>query len=179
MTSCIGEIRWFPFGYETQGWAICDGRLLAITKDTEILFSLIGNYFGGDGRSDFALPDLRGRAIVGTGGNPHQNMGLQYGMETVSLTQQQMPAHTHAATTVASAGNRQTATGARPAGTTFNLYGGGSSVLLDRETVGTEGYGQPHDNMQPFLVLNACICYQGAWPQRSSAEEHDKTEGDS
>lgn len=177
MIPYIGEIRWFPFDYEVQGWAICDGRMLIINTDTQDLFVMIRNYFGGDGMRTFALPDLRGRAIVGASRNPYQGIGAQYGLETVALTAPQMPAHGHAATAVSAAGDRFTATGARPAGTAFNLYGGGGTVPLSAETVGFAGYGQAHDNMQPFVVLNACICYQGAWPQQQGERETPEAEG--
>lgn len=178
MTSYIGEIRWFPFDYEVQGWAACDGRALIINEDTKALFAIIGNYFGGDGRTTFALPDLRGRAIAGINNNPPQYLGTPFGMESVLLTEKQMPTHSHAALSVSAPGNRLTANGALPAGTTFNLYGGGSPVPLSPQTVGYAGYGQPHDNMQPFLVLNACICYQGAFPTRQAVQENDKIEGE-
>lgn len=177
MTSYIGEIRWFPFDYEVQGWAICDGRELPIDPDTQPLFTLIGSYFGGNGRTTFALPDLRGRAIVGIGGNPPQHLGMSFGMENVLLTEMQMPTHSHTARSLSAVGNRLTANGAIPAGTSFNLYGGGSPVPLSIQTVGFAGYGQAHDNMQPFLVLNACICYRGTYPTRQATPETEKSEG--
>lgn len=173
MTSYIGEIRWFPFDYEVQGWAICDGRKLTINEDTQALFVLIGTSFGGDGRNTFALPDLRGRAIAGINNNPPQYLGTLFGFESVLLSEKQMPTHSHDAKSVSAAGNRLTANGAIPAGTTFNLYGGGSTVPLSTQMVGFAGYGQPHDNMQPFLVLNACICYQGAFPTRQATSENE------
>ncbi|BBB90378.1 MAG TPA: tail fiber protein [Methylomusa anaerophila] len=170
----IGEIRLFSYGLIPRGWTPCDGRLLQVQQNTA-LFSLIGNYFGGDGRTTFALPDLRGRVAV----HPQvadptriafQKMGMTAGGETHQLTISEVPAHTHAAQA-----NTEAGTGYAVAGNVWaagaagqNLYGAlpASPPQMNGGAVSPQGGGQGHENMQPFLALSYCIATTGLYPQR-------------
>lgn len=173
MEPYLGEIKLFPLTYAPQGWAICDGTLLPISSN-QALFSLLRTYYGGDGKTNFALPDLRGRVPVGTG-NTMPNPGFKGGEETVTLTEQQVPQHTHpvnvypnAANKPAGLGNHIAAavTNATPA-QNINLYAplGTNTIALAPATVDTQGAGAGHDNMQPWLALNYCIAISGLYPQ--------------
>jgi microcystin-dependent protein len=141
----VGEIRAFPFNFAPNGWAVCNGQLLAISQNTA-LFSLLGTQFGGNGTSNFALPNLQGSAPLDFGQGPGLSprvIGETGGEQAVTLTLVQIPAHTHQATGVAANGNL----------TTVALAPQGSSL--------------PHDNMPPYLALNFCIALQGIFPARS------------
>ena len=161
-TPYVGEIRMFAGNFAPQGWALCDGSLLAISTN-EVLFILLGTTYGGDGASTFALPDLRGRAPV------HQNaewpIGMRTGNETVTLTVQNLPAHQH--TVLYAVGGEPVAS---PAGA---LPAAGGPFLFARQSDGaavatsTEGGSQPHQNMAPFLALNFIIALEGIFPSRS------------
>lgn len=178
--SYVGEIRLFPFRKVPSGWAVCDGSLLPINAN-QALYSLIGTSFGGDGKANFALPNLQGRTIVGasgTSGVPPQ-VGGTGGTETVALTVAQMPAHAHPVMgapsngTTASAAGAFMATPVAPASLANpppppSLYGTGGSSLqaLNAGAVGPAGGGTPHENRQPYLALVHCICTQGIYPSR-------------
>jgi microcystin-dependent protein len=167
----VGEVQIFAGNYAPTGWALCDGQLMAIAQNTA-LFSLLGNTYGGDGISTFALPDLRGRVPIHPGqgnGLSNRNLGEVGGAETQTLSAAQMPSHTH--TMGASAANGATdspggrvlarAPGAIP------QYGATANVDLAAAAVGSSGGGQPHNNMQPYLTLNYIIALQGIYPSRS------------
>ena len=166
----IGEIEIVGFNFAPTGWATCDGQLLAISQNTA-LFSLLGTQFGGDGKSTFALPDLRGRMAIGQGQGPGlQNfvIGEAGGEEQVTLTVAQMPAHTHRAMG-SSASADSTAVGGNVWGTTaVFLYSSGSpSVSMNPLAIGAVGGGSPHENRPPYLVMNFIIALQGIFPSRS------------
>lgn len=165
MEPFIGEIRMFTGNYAPRGWAFCDGQLLSI-HGNEVLYSLLGTRYGGDGNTTFALPDLRGRVPM------HESStypsGTAGGDEKVALTQDQLPAHTHAA-------NTATAVSGQP--TPANQYwasGGGSVYSADRSAlvkmsaaaVAPVGVGQSHANMMPFLTISYIICLSGIYPTR-------------
>lgn len=165
----MGEIRNFGFNFAPQGWAQCQGQLLSISQNTA-LFSLLGTMYGGDGRTTFALPDLRGRAVISVGQGPglsNRSQGEVGGEEQVTLTGPQVAAHTHPA-----AGS-STATGKSPAGSVPAFTAGGSSygtttdLTMSPAMVGPNSGGQPHDNMPPYLVTNWCIALQGIYPSRN------------
>jgi microcystin-dependent protein len=164
----IGTIMPVGFAFAPKGWALCDGQLLAINTN-QALFALIGTWFGGDGIRTFGLPDLRGRSPVGLSNDP----GQMRGSETVTLTIEQMAAHSHAfeATTAAGPGGRPgQATGklfgASPTAPT--IYGQGANpVALAPVNIGTAGGNQPHANMQPYLTVNFIIALVGIFPSRS------------
>lgn len=164
----IGEILLVPYNFAPVGWALCQGQLLSISGNTA-LFSLLGTLYGGDGVSNFALPDLQGRSPIGFGQGPGlQNyvQGQRGGEETVTLTLSQIPSHSHPAM-----GSAKSATTVSPANTVWatetrlNIYssGGGTSMAPS----GSSGGNQPHDNMSPYLTLNYIIALRGIFPPRS------------
>jgi microcystin-dependent protein len=170
----IGEVRLFPYNFAPKTWAYCAGQLLSIAQNTA-LFSLLGTTYGGDGRTTFALPDLRGRAIngVGNSGGGQYVQGQVAGQETVTLIQTQMPQHNHTWTGTSDAANTPPPTnnhfgGGRAAGNPVGLYGPPTApVVLAPTTIGLAGGSQPHNNMQPYLVLAYCIALQGIFPSRN------------
>lgn len=177
MDSYLGEIKLWALNFAPQDWHLCDGTLLPVAQN-QALFSLIGTYYGGDGRTNFALPDLRGRVPVAAGQNGQTGANLHFGdkggTETTTLTQAQTPPHNHAVNVSSGNGNQPgglnhhiaAAVTATPPGTANNLYaaGGGATVALDPATVGTAGGASAHDNMQPYLALNYYICTAGLYP---------------
>jgi microcystin-dependent protein len=172
----LGEIRLFAFGTAPTGWHICDGSLITITSNTTALLSLLGTQFGGNGTTNFALPDLRGRVPIGGG-----IFAAKDGAETVTLTTENVPAHSHPIYALNKTASSITAvsgtvpqmlavsqpetggTGPRP------IYGSaGSLVSLDSQTISEQGSTQAHNNMQPFAVVNFCICVSGGeYPSRN------------
>ena len=171
----VGEIRAFPLNFAPVGWAFCNGQLLPISQNTA-LFSLLGTFYGGDGKSNFALPNLQGSAPLDMGQGPGlspRNIGDTGGEQTVTLTLNQIPSHTHQATGVAANGGT-----ASPANTTWatahsgpktkdNVYSTTAGSTMNATALAVAGSSQPHDNMPPYLVLNFCIALQGIFPPRS------------
>ena len=165
----VGEIRMFAGTFAPAGWMFCAGQLLPISEN-ETLFNLIGTTYGGDGQSTFALPDLRGRVPVhqGTGAQSSFPIGQLGGVETVTLTTAQMPAHSHpmlassAISTLATPQNNVTGQAAA------KLYHAGNpSVFLNPQSVTTTGGSQPHDNFQPYLCVSFIISLFGIFPSQS------------
>ena len=166
----VGEIRMFGFNFPPQGWAFCDGQLLSISQNAA-LFSLLGTTYGGDGESNFALPDLRSRVPVSLGqgeGLSSYAEGQAGGTETVTLGPAQMPAHTHAVSASSSP-----AASERPAGRVLARSPDHSYIpepdtdtVMNAKMIGEAGNSQPHENIQPYLVLNFCIALQGVFPAR-------------
>ena len=168
----IGEIRLFPYYRIPGGWVPCDGRILAVQQN-QALFSIISNRFGGDGRTNFALPDLRGRAAVlprpaNPTGMPLTVVGNMAGEESHALTMTEMPDHNHQMNANADPGVINTVAGnVWAAGAPGqNLYAPDTSPLVPMAdaTVAAVGNGGKHNNMQPFLVLNYCIAISGIYP---------------
>jgi len=167
----VAEIRMVPFNFVPRGWAACDGQLLPLSQNTA-LFSLLGTTYGGDGRSTFALPDLRGRAAMHHGQGPGlsaYDLGQRGGEENVTLLESQMPPHTHGLRAVAAPGTVLSPAGAafaRAPGTA-SLYGAASGIsgAMAAATVNPGG-GTPHNNMQPYLALHFIIALQGVFPPR-------------
>ncbi len=167
----IGQILTVPYNFAPFGYAFCQGQLLPISQNTA-LFSLLGTYYGGDGRTTFALPNLQGRVAIGQGQGPGLSpvvLGEQSGTESVTLNQTQMPAHTHTVQSFALRGNQTTpaaAVWARSASgdTPYNATAGAS---MSASAIGLAGGSQPHSNMMPYLVLNYAIALQGIFPSRS------------
>ncbi|MGB7989127.1 MAG: tail fiber protein [Candidatus Methylophosphatis roskildensis] len=167
----IGEIRSFGFNFAPIGWAQCNGQLLPIAQNTA-LFSILGTYYGGDGKSTFGLPNLMGRLPMGAsrGSNLSQRqLGESGGVESVSLTVGQIPPHNHPANANAGNGNQQA-----PAGNFWAQDVGGSKEYGDigpaqmaAGAVGVVGGGQAHSNLQPYFAVNYCIALQGIYPPRS------------
>jgi microcystin-dependent protein len=162
-TPYIGEIRMFAGSFAPAGWALCDGSLLPISEH-DALFSLIGTTYGGDGQVTFALPDLRGRSMVGSGQGPGlaaYQLGELGGVEQVTLTLAQLPAHE-----VPTSSEARTRTVPQPGS---SLATGGAYVADSEATtaVALVGGGQPHENMPPYLVINWIIALFGIFPSRS------------
>ena len=167
----IGSISLVPYNFNPTGTAFCNGQLMSISQNTA-LFSLIGTYYGGNGTSNFALPDLRGRMAVGMGQGPGLSLydiGQYGGEEQVTLTIGQMPQHTHAAVASATAGNTVSPSGAYWApGPRLLLYSAATNLTpMSPGAVGLAGGGQPHDNLKPYLTLNYVIWTVGIFPARS------------
>lgn len=174
MDPFVAEIRIFPMNFAPYGWAFCNGQLLPISQNTA-LFSLLGTTYGGDGKSTFGLPDLQGSAPLMPGQSQEGStfvLGQTGGQTAVTLTIQEMPAHSHSATAGTAGGNSDpaqnywgTATGQRPEP---NLYSSGTpDTAMNPSALSPSQGGQPHNNMSPFLVLNFCIALQGIFPPRS------------
>lgn len=156
----------FAGNFAPAGWAFCDGQLLAISEN-ETLFQLIGTTYGGDGQSTFAVPDLRGRVPVhiGTGGGISYVIGEMGGVETVTVTPAQLPAHTHPLFGTSYPANKRGPKNALLAATKEPLYGTpGSLTGLGQGTVALAGGSQPHPNMQPYLCVNFIISQFGIFP---------------
>jgi microcystin-dependent protein len=158
----LAEIRLMSFNFAPKGWAMCNGQLLPINQN-QALFSLLGTTFGGDGRVNFALPDLRSRAPIHVGSG--HTLGERGGEQAHTLTAAELPTHTHAAnvSSAASGGNSQPA--GRFLGGAADAYGSvGPLTTLQPATVTSVGGSQAHLNMQPFLTLTFCIALQGIFP---------------
>lgn len=178
MDPFLGEIRTFPWAFAPRNWALCNGAILPITQ-YQALFALLGTTYGGNGTQTFGLPDLRGRTPLHVGtpaGGPTYPQGELGGAEAVTLSVTTLPAHNHMMYALAgTAGNNGNAGSSLPAkvgaaGTspTINIYASsGTQVPLASTSLSSVGGGQPHNNMQPFLVLNFCIAMQGLFPPRN------------
>jgi microcystin-dependent protein len=161
----VGEIRIFAFNFAPKNWAQCNGQLLPIAQN-QALFSLLGVTYGGNGIQTFALPNLQGRTTMGVG---DLAQGTALGTEVETLTVAQMPAHTHALAATTSTANATAPSGAFFASSPTAPYrmGGTTTVALDANNVSSAGGLQPHNNMQPYAVLNCCISLFGIFPSRS------------
>jgi microcystin-dependent protein len=167
----LAEIRIVPLNFAPQGWALCDGPLLPIAQNTA-LFSLVGTFYGGNGTTTFALPDLRGQAPMHPGSAPGLTpriVGEQGGSETVQLTLGQMPAHSHLASATDTAAASTDPTGLLPAvapDDTYQNLGRKALASMHPQAIGITGGSQAHNNMQPYLVLNFIIALTGIFPSR-------------
>jgi len=160
----LSEIRLFTFVFAPKGWALCNGQLLPINQN-QALFSLLGTTFGGDGRVNFALPDLRGRVPMHEGSG--HTLGERGGEQAHTLSSAELPAHTHAPGASAADGATPVPAGGVLAAAN-NLYGPtGAIAPLNAGTVTSVGGSQAHLNMQPFLTINFCIALQGIFPSQS------------
>ena len=174
----VGEIRLFAGNFAPVGWMFCEGQTLPIA-DYEILFTLIGTTYGGDGQNTFALPDFRGRAPISvSSGN---SMGQMGGTETVTLTVSQIPAHRHPMQVVNVPGTTNVPSpGVMPAkaadiefpgGTkqvmTYAKDNAGGEIQANPQSVNPQGFSQPHDNMKPFVGINYIISLYGIYPQQN------------
>jgi len=163
-TPYLGEIRVVSFNYPPKGWAFCDGQTLAITQN-QALFALLGTTYGGDGIRTFALPNLQGRVPIHLGNGFVQG---QIGGETaVTILQSTMPAHAHQARGVSTAANALSPSGNTWAASVDNPYSNIGAVAMNAASVSQVVGGEPHDNLQPYLVLNYVIALQGIFPSRN------------
>lgn len=159
----LSEIRIMSFVFAPKGWALCNGQLLPINQN-QALFSLLGTTFGGDGRVNFALPDLRGRTPIHVGSG--HTLGEKGGEQAHTLSISELPTHAHVATATSTNGGVIIPSGNLLAGGTPQLYHAPdvNLVAMNPATLGTVGGSQAHLNMQPFLTLNFCIALQGIFP---------------
>jgi microcystin-dependent protein len=170
----VAEIRIFPFNFAPTGWAFCDGQLLPLSQNTA-LFSLLGTTYGGDGKSNFALPNLQGDAPMHPGQGPGlslHDLGETGGSDTVSLLESEIPSHSHGLMTF---GGQASAHDPAPTLSFARAIGidpysatvtSGTAVMSDN-TVAPAGGDQPHNNLMPYLTLNFCIALQGVFPPRT------------
>jgi microcystin-dependent protein len=157
----LGEIQIYAFNFAPRGWAFCNGQLFPIAQN-QALFSLLGTNYGGDGVTTFGLPSLQGRAAVH---NPN-SLGVLGGTENHTLSISEIPSHTHVFNASSSAGAAAIAANNAFASSAVNLYTTlGSAISMPN--LNTAGGSQPHNNMQPYLVLNFCIATQGIYPSRN------------
>jgi microcystin-dependent protein len=167
----VAEIRIFPFNFAPKGWAWCDGQLLPLSQNTA-LFSLLGTTYGGNGKSNFALPDLQGRAPMHPGQGPGlslHDLGEQGGSETVTLLESEIPSHSHTLRSYPS----DPADHFNPSGMTLARSNNGSAwgpaanlTAMSGQALAPAGGDAPHNNMMPFLTFYFCIAMQGVFPPR-------------
>jgi len=168
----VAEIRIFPFNFPPTGWAFCDGQLMPISQNTA-LFALLGTYYGGDGKSTFALPDLQGSAPMQPGqgqGLSQRFLGEMSGVESITLLVSEIPLHTHVLRAHdidigelnAPSPNRSLAKSSNSTAYTAAA----NLLMMAPQGLPPAGGGLPHNNMQPYLTLNFCIALQGIFPQR-------------
>jgi microcystin-dependent protein len=170
----VAEIRIFAGNFAPTGWALCNGQLMPISQNTA-LFSLLGTTYGGDGKSNFALPNLQGSAPLQAGQGPGlslRDLGEVGGEQNVTLLQTEMPAHSHgvqaaAGTGQPSAQNNAWASGAKGFGNVYSPSVAASNVQMGPFATSITGGNLPHNNMMPFLCLTFIIALQGVFPPRS------------
>lgn len=168
----VAEIRIFPFNFAPRGWAWCDGQLLPLSQNTA-LFSLLGTTYGGNGKSNFALPDLQGRAPMHPGQGPGlslHDLGETGGTETVTLLESEIPHHAHAARVSDNGATQSAPSGAvlalpRRSGAMYQSTPTNLTAMAP-ESLAPTGGDQPHNNMQPYLTAYFCIALQGVFPPR-------------
>ena len=171
MDPFVAEIRLFPFNFPPKGWAFCAGQVMSISQNTA-LFSLLGTTYGGNGTSNFALPNLEGSVAMHPGQGPGlslHDLGETGGSETVTLLESEIPSHIHMANCSSTQGNDYGPSGDfwSPDVTGNPQYGATASLTMAGDAVGPGGSSQPHNNMQPYLALNYCIALQGVYPPRT------------
>ncbi|WP_353233425.1 tail fiber protein [Diaphorobacter ruginosibacter] len=170
----VAEIRIFPFNFAPRGWAWCDGQLLPLSQNTA-LFSLLGTTYGGDGKSNFALPDLQGRMPMHPGqgaGLSLHDLGETGGSDTVTLLESEIPSHTHMVKTglagdaAVTSASGTSALGSAPT-RAYATTPASSLTRMSPQQVAPVGGGMPHNNLPPYLTAYFCIALQGVFPPRS------------
>lgn len=167
----LGSIMLFAGTFAPRGWAFCNGQLLSIASNSA-LFSIIGTLYGGDGRTTFALPDLRGRAPVGAGQGPglsNYPIGNKVGSETTTLTVNNLPSHSHTLKGSSSPGISNLPNGGVAAANRDGIlhYGYDADINMNSSSIANTGGNQPINNVQPVLGMHYCIALQGVFPPRS------------
>ncbi len=167
----VAEIRIFPFNFAPRGWAWCDGQLLPLSQNTA-LFSLLGTTYGGNGKSNFALPDLQGRAPMHPGQGPGlslHDLGEANGTETVALLESEIPAHSHAVRVSVQDATTRIVAGQLPAtGIGMAMFTPTpGNVILNPTRAAPAAGDHPHNNMMPYLTFYFCIALQGVFPPRT------------
>ena len=165
----VGEILAVPYDFAPNHWALCAGQLMPISQNTA-LFSLLGTTYGGDGKSTFALPDLRGRTPVSSGqlpGGSFYDLGQVGGEEQVTLTVSQLPSHNHPVYGTTNNGSTGVPSGVWATQTRVNVFSSSGNTTMAPQVLAPVGGGQPHDNRSPYLALNYVIALQGIFPARN------------
>jgi microcystin-dependent protein len=169
----LAEIRAFPFNFPPKGWAFCDGQLLPISQNTA-LFSLLGTTYGGDGKSNFALPNLQGNITMHPGQGPGlslHDLGETGGSDTVTLLESEIPSHSHQlkADKVRGPDNTAPTLAATSFGAAVGIYSNATTPIANfsDSAIAPAGGDQPHNNLMPYLTLNFCIAMQGVYPPRT------------
>jgi microcystin-dependent protein len=167
----LGQIQPFPFNFAPKGWAVCNGQILSIAQSSA-LFSLLGTTYGGDGITNFALPNLQGSCALSMGIAPSRTsyqLGQKSGEANHTLLATELPAHTHLPVCSTTAGNRPTPVGSFPAAPATSVYFSPSPTAATTLGPGSNltGGGQPHSNQSPYLVLTFCIALSGIFPSRN------------
>lgn len=166
----VAEIRMFPFNFAPKGWAWCDGQLLPLSQNTA-LFSLLGTTYGGNGKSNFALPDLQGNAPMFYGQGPGLSLydiGQFSGSSTVTLLESEIPAHNHTLRGTSDDAESSDSNGQAMSRATTAVYSASvPNATMSPNALAPSGGGQPHNNMMPFLTFYFCIALQGIFPPRS------------
>jgi microcystin-dependent protein len=174
-TPFVAEIKMFGCNFAPTGWAMCNGQLLPISQNTA-LFSLLGTYYGGDGKSTFALPDMQGNSAMHQGqgqGLSQRFLGEQSGTETVTLLISEIPNHTHFAVPkiaggqASPAGNFWAPANAAKVAALYYATPLGTPKNMNPQALGISGSSFPHNNLMPYLVVNFCIAMQGVFPPRN------------
>lgn len=169
----LGQIMMAGFNFAPRGWALCNGQIMSIAQNTA-LFSLLGTYYGGDGKVTFALPNLQGRATIHQGQGPGLSpyvIGEESGSQNVTLISTEMPAHTHAPNATSTSGNQASPIGhiwaSESAGATSIYINGAPNTTMNMMAVSLAGGSQPHQNQQPYLGLTFVIALEGIFPARN------------
>ena len=167
----LAEVRIVGFNFAPRNWAFCDGQILPINQN-QSLYSLLGTTYGGDGRTSFALPEMRGRTPIHVGqansGSTDFRQGQKGGEDTVTLSEAEMPQHTHVASGSSTLGTTDEPNGQILARAADNVYGVvANTAAMGSGTIANVGGGQGHENMQPWLALNYIIALQGLFPSRN------------
>jgi microcystin-dependent protein len=178
----VGQIMPCAFNYPPRYWALCNGQIMAISQN-QALFSLLGTFYGGNGQTNFALPDLRSRTPIGSGAGQFGTyvIGQLGGAPTVALTSDNLPPHSHLVLvsnadpvtnnsdvpTPGAVLGRGTVVAPGGGQTPINLYNSSAANIVPTALGAVAGAGQPHDNMQPYSVINFCICLNGLFPSRN------------
>jgi microcystin-dependent protein len=172
MDPFVAEIRILPFNFAPKGWAFCDGQILPISQNTA-LFSLLGTTYGGDGKSNFALPNMQGNAPMHPGQGPGlslHDLGETGGSETVSLLESEIPSHSHQLRVIGDQADQPVPSPARCLARSNGGFAWNptfTAAPMNGSAIAPAGGDQPHNNMQPYLTLNFCIALQGVYPPRT------------
>jgi len=172
MTAFVGEIRMFAGNFAPNGWLFCEGQTLPISEN-DVLFQLIGTTYGGDGEETFQLPDLASRVPIHQGTSPASGTTYQLsetgGVETVTLTTQQIPVHNHGAVGAAVTGDQTSLNNALPANsvTITPYFPAAPDAAFNAAAIGPTGGSQPHENLQPYLCINFIISLFGVFPSQT------------
>lgn len=161
----LAEVRMIGFNFAPRGWAFCDGQILPINQN-QSLYSLLGTTYGGDGRTSFALPDLRGRTPIHVGEGHRE--GQKSGEETHTLSANEMPNHDHVIQATSNDGTTTNPAENVLAKATVATYTAAANLVnMNSGVIVNVGGGQAHENMQPYLAVNFCIALQGLFPSRN------------